>query len=89
MPKFGQRKPHRASAEIREITGPPLLGAPTASSPNNGKPGDDACTQIAVSQNLTVHSSSTGSNFFDVAAAAVNFGGQSTWTTWIRVKSSP
>jgi len=57
------------------ISGPGLLGAPSSNSPNTGSAGGNACTQVIVSQNLTLHGTSSNGNFFEVSARAVNFGG--------------
>jgi hypothetical protein len=66
-------------------TGPGLLGAPAASNPSSGAVGSSTCTERIAQINLDVVNTSVRQVTHDITVKAINFGGQVTEITNIKL----
>ncbi|MDR4505826.1 MAG: hypothetical protein MRK01_13725 [Candidatus Scalindua sp.] len=74
-------------AGITTVSGPGLLGRPTASSRDSDGPGQVGCTSRVALQSLEVRKTSRGGVSYEVHASGVNFGGRTVSTPSVKLEA--
>jgi hypothetical protein len=70
---------------LESCSGPGLLGAPTASNPDNQTAGASGCTDRVVTQNVQISRTASTTRTQEVHATGINFGGGKTDTPLVTV----